>query len=117
MKTLMKSAALVSAIALTSTAAVANSFALQDNVMDDMTVTIDLVTSDTDGYVVIYDYTGGEFGDALGMHEVNAGANDDVIITLDNNIAQEFAAVLYNGEVTMPSKSAAWIELDIKEDS
>lgn len=117
MKTLIKSAALASSIALTTTAAMANSFALQDNVMDDMTVTIDLVTSNTDGYVVIYDYTGGTFGEALGMEEVNAGANDDVLITLDNNIAQEFAAVLYNGEVTMPADSAAWIELGINDES
>lgn len=116
MTNLIKAAAVTAALTLAGTAAMAeNSFGLQHGVDGDSAVTIDMVTSDTAGVVGIYDYTGGEFGALLGMAEVNAGANPDLNIVLDNNIASEMAAVLYNGELTEPANSAAWIELEVED--
>lgn len=115
MLNLMKTAAVASALTLAGTAAFANnSFGQQMDIMDNASsVAIELVNSNTDGFVVIYDYQGAEFGDVLGMIDVNAGANRDVIIPLDLPTDNDVAAVLYNGDVTTPAEAAAWIEIDV----
>ena len=116
MTNLFKTVALTSAIALSATSAFAvNEFALQDNVMEEGTITIDSVTADGAGTVVIYDYNAGEFGEMLGMVEVFEGANRDLQITLDQPPVNDVAAVLYVGEVTDPTQAAAWVELDVVE--
>jgi hypothetical protein len=116
MTNLMKTTAFAAAIALAGTAATAESYFGQQYAVDgDSAITLELVTAENAGMVAIYDYTGGEFGDLLGMVEVNAGANDEVVIPLDNNIAKELAAVLYAGEITTPGESAAWIELEVED--
>lgn len=116
MTNLFKTVALTSAIALSATSAFAvNEFALQDNVMEEGTITIENVTADGAGTVVIYDYNAGEFGAPLGMVEVAEGANRELQINLDQPPVNDVAAVLYIGEVTDPTQAAAWIELDVVE--
>ena len=116
MTNLMKTVALTSALALAGTSAYAvNEFALQDNVMEEGTITIENVTADGAGTVVIYDYNAGEFGEVLGMAEVAEGANRELQIILDQPPVNDVAAVLYVGEVTDPSQAAAWIELDVND--
>ncbi|SEW42561.1 hypothetical protein SAMN04488515_2977 [Cognatiyoonia koreensis] len=115
MTNLMKTAAFAAVLGMSATAATAAGFGFQTTVNDDSAITLDLVRADEAGVVVIYDYTGGEFGDVLGSADINAGANTDVIIPLDNNIAQELAAVIYAGPMSEPSMAANWIELDVTE--
>lgn len=115
MTNLMKTTAFAAILGVSATAASAAGFGFQTTVSDDSAITLDLVRADDAGVVVIYDYTGGEFGDVLGTADLNAGANDDVIIPLDNNIAQELAAVIYAGPMTEPSMAVNWIELDVSD--
>jgi len=112
---LIKTTAAAAALTIAGSAAFANnSFGQQMDLDETSTIGIELVNSETAGTVVIYDYQGGEFGEVLGMAEVNAGANNDVRVILDQPAMDDVAAVLYNGEVTTPADSAAWIEIDIE---
>lgn len=112
---LIKTTAVATALTLGGTAAFAdNAFGQQMDLMDGSSINIELVNSETDGMVVIYDYHGAEFGDVLGMIDVNAGANRNVIIPLDLPATSDVAAVLYNGEATNPSDAAAWIEVNVE---
>lgn len=117
MKNLMKTAALVAVLGASTTAATAAGFGYQTTVDDSGAITLNLVRADEAGVVVIYDYTGGEFGDVLGTADLNAGVNPDVVIPLDNNIAQDLAAVIYAGPMSEPSMAANWIELDVSDNS
>ena len=118
MNTMLKTAALTAALALGSSAAYANNFGFQTQVDDSNSITLDLVTADADGFVVIYDYDGGEFGDIVGQAPVQMGANADVIVPLDGDtMAADLAAVLYAGPITTPMEADAWIELDVENDS
>ena len=115
MNTLMKSTALAATIAMTATTAFANNaFGFQTKVDDSSNIELDLVTASADGFVVLYDYSGGEFGEVLGTAEVLAGANDDVIIpVLPTANTDQMAAVLYAGPITTPMESDAWINLEV----
>lgn len=121
MNTLMKVTATAAALAFGASAAYANSgFGVQEVIMDDNAVTIDLVVADTDGVVALFDYSGGELGEMIGMTTVNAGANDDVIINLDPAYplqAQErIAALLFEGEdMSDPLTATARINLDVAD--
>ena len=119
MNTLIKTTALTAALALGSTAALAtNSFGFQTSVDDSNSIELNLVNSAADGFVVIYDYDGGEFGEIVGQAEVTAGANADLLIPLDGTTqADDLAAVLYAGPITNPMEADAWIELDVEMDS
>ncbi|MEY1555839.1 hypothetical protein AB3Y40_09415 [Yoonia sp. R2331] len=118
MNTLMKTTALAATLALGTTAAYANNFGFQTLVEDNNTIELNLVTSDADGFVVIYDYAGGEFGEVLGTVEVSEGANDDLVVPLDPAAnTTDIAAVLYAGPITTPMEADAWITLDVSDDS
>ena len=118
MKNFMKSTALVASLALGATAAAANgTFGFQTTVEDDSSITIDLVRAPDAGVLAIYDYTGGEFGDLLGTADLEAGANDDVIVPLDVNQAQTLAAVIFAGDISSPDMAAGWVELEVSDDS
>ena len=112
-----KTTALVAALGMGSAAAADGWFGLQSTVDDNSSITLDLVRTDADGFVAIYDYSTGEFGEMLGMAEVNAGANADVNVPLDVNVAQTLAAVIFEGEIGDPAIATGFIELDVAEDS
>lgn len=117
MNNLIKAAAVTSALALAGTSAYANNaFSFQETVMDDSTITINNVTAEGPGIVVIYDYHTGEFGEVLGMTDVSKGANTDLRINLGTPPVNDIAAVLYVGDVSTPAYADAWIELDVSED-
>lgn len=117
MNNFMKSTAIVAALGMGTAAAAAGNFGFQTIVNDDSAITIDLVRTESAGILAIYDYSGGEFGDLLGTTELNAGANSDVNVTLDNNVAVELAAVIYEGELTTPTLASGWMELTVEEQS
>lgn len=117
MTNLMKSVAAAALIAASTTVATAAGFGIQTTVEDDSSITLDRVRADADGVVVIYDYSGGDFGAVLGSADLNSGANVDVRVQLDPNIAQTLAAVIYEGPMTEPSMAVDWIELDISDES
>ncbi|SFS21322.1 DUF7282 domain-containing protein [Yoonia litorea] len=113
----MKTTALVAALGTGTTAAADAWFGSQSQVQDDSSIVLDLIRTDEAGIVAVYDFTGGEFGEMLGMAELTAGANDDVIVPLELNNAQTVAAVIYKGDLTDPTMAANWIELDLSDDS
>ena len=112
-----KTTALVAALGMGTTAAADGWFGLQETVDDNSSITLDLVRTDAEGFVAIYDYTTGEFGEMLGMAPLNAGANADVNVPLDLNTAQTLAAVIFQGEIGDPAVATGFIELDVSEDS
>ncbi len=75
---------------------------LQQEMMTNDQVTISTVTADVDGYVAVYDYRLGEFGDLLGSAKINAGANSDVIVSFDTPVNGDVMAVIFAGDVTSP---------------
>lgn len=117
MTNFMKTTAFAAAMALTTTGAFAAGFGYQTLVDSNGSITLQLVRADEAGVVVIYDYTGGEFGDVLGSEEIAAGANVDLMVMLENNAAQDLAAVIYAGPMTEPSMAVNWIELDVRDDN
>lgn len=114
-KTLVSAAAI--ATLLGSAAAAESYFGYEGQQEQDTTIELGEVVSDGDGMVVIYDYTGGEFGDVLGEEPVNQGANADVRVQLGTEPSGDVAAVLYLGEMTTPDDAAAWIEIDVETDA
>ena len=117
MTNMIKTAALTAALALGATAATANNFGFQTTVDDNDAITLNMINADAAGFVVIYDYSGGEFGDIVGQAEVAMGANDDVVVPLQPTASEDLAAVLYAGPITNPMEADAWIELDVSDDS
>ncbi|SFS19644.1 DUF7282 domain-containing protein [Yoonia litorea] len=113
----MKTAAVVAALGTGTTAAADGWFGLQETVEDNGSITLDLIRTDAAGFVAIYDYSTGEFGEMLGMAELNAGANADVPVNLELNSAETLAAVIFEGEIGDPAIATNWIELDVSEDS
>ena len=112
-----KSTALVAALGTGTAAAADGWFGLQSTVEDNGVITLDLIRTDEAGVVAIYDYSTGEFGEFLGMAELNAGANDDVRVPLELNTANTLAAVIYQGEMTEPAMGVNFIELDVSDES
>jgi len=92
-------AALTTALLATSVSA-DSYFFNQMQIDDSSNFTIAGVTSDVDGQVVIFDYTGGEKGEILATAPVNQGANVDVVMTLSRVPSGDILAVLYEGEQT-----------------
>jgi len=117
MTNIIKTTALIAALSIGTTAVANGTFGFQTTVADDDSITIDLVRASDAGVLAIYDYSSGEFGDLLGMTELNAGVNDDVVVTLETNTADQLAAVIYAGDVTTPDMAAGWMELDVSDDS
>lgn len=118
MNTMMKTAALTAALTLGATAVAANNFGFQTTVDDSNSIELNLVNADADGFVVVYDYNGGTFGEIIGQAPVTAGANADLLIQLDGAAtAEDLAVVLYAGPITTPMEADAWIELDVSDDS
>ncbi len=113
----MKTTAFAAIMALMTTGASAAGFGYQTLVDSNGSITLQLVRADEAGVVVIYDYTGGEFGEILGSSEIAAGANVDLMVMLENNAATDLAAVIYAGPMTEPSMAVNWIELDVRNDS
>ncbi|WP_458789680.1 DUF7282 domain-containing protein [Yoonia sp. MH D7] len=116
MTNIMKTTAVAALLAFGATGVSAASFGYQTLVDESGSITLKLVRADEAGVVVIYDYTGGEFGEVLGTSELNEGANTDVIVALNNNTAVDMAAVIYSGPMTDPTMAAGWIELDVRMD-
>lgn len=115
MTNFMKSTALIALLGLgfgTATAA-QSTFGFQQNIEDDLSITIDLVRAETAGTLAVFDYSLGEFGDLLGTTPLNAGVNTDVMVMLDVNTAQTVAAVIYAGEELTPDMISGWVELDV----
>lgn len=88
--------------------------------MDANTITLDTVTADEAGYVVIYDYTGAEIGEAFGHADIQMGANADVIVGIDGLVVGNLIAVLYTGtydETMMPDPATAvtTLEIDVQD--
>ena len=113
----IKTTALVAAVGAGTTASADAWFGLQSQVESDSSIVLDLIRTDEAGMVAIYDFTGGEFGEVLGMADLNAGANADVIVPLEASNAQTVAAVIYQGEMTEPTMAANWMELEVSDDS
>ena len=118
MNTFVKATAIAATLALGATASVAApNFGFQTKVDDDNAINLNLINTDAEGFVVVYDYTGGEFGDVLGTTPLAAGSNPDVRVILDAaNTASLIAAVVYTGPITNPMEADAWIELEVDDD-
>lgn len=118
MNTFMKATAVAATLAIGATASfAAPNFGFQTRVSDDNSIDLRLINTDAEGFVVVYDYSGGEFGEVMGMQPLAAGANPDVTVTLDPAIQTALmAAVVYTGPVTNPMEADAWIELEVDED-
>lgn len=116
MKMFMKAAAITATLGLATAASAAGMFGYQTTVSDDNSITIDLVNAAADGELVVYDYTGGEFGDVLGTAPLTSGANTEIVVTLSNNIAQDLAAVIYEGAMTEPTQASDFIVLEVVND-
>lgn len=117
MTNILKTTALIAALSIGTTAVANGTFGFQTTVSDDDSITIDLVRASDAGVLAIYDYTNGEFGDLLGTTDLNAGVNDDVVVNLDTNVADQLAAVIYAGDVSTPDMASGWMELDVSDDS
>lgn len=115
MNTILKNAALAAALVLGATSVTADNFGFQTQVDDDGAIMINLIRATEPG-VVVYDFTGGEIGDQLGMADVNAGANADVRVNLDNSTAKQVVAIVYAGEATTPDMGVAMMEFDVEAD-
>ena len=104
------------AAALGTAAIAENAFLYQegDQMVSATEITINGVTAEADGTVVIYDYSTGEYGDMLGMTEVFAGANSDLIVPLQQPAVADVVAVLYAGEPTTPDMGVAMLEIDVE---
>ena len=99
------------------TAALAeNAFFYQEAPIDapSGTITINGVNADADGVVAIYEADGDMVGDLLGMTEIFAGANSDVIVDLERPAQLDLIAVLYAGEVSSPDMGVATLEIDLE---
>lgn len=97
--TKIAAAAIATTLAL-GTAASADSYFIPMMEVDDNTnFTLQGVTSDVDGQVVFFDYTGGERGDVLATIPVNTGANVDIPVTLDRVPSGDVLAVLFEGDM------------------
>jgi len=57
-------------------------------------INLDLVRADDGGTVSIYDFTDGTQGALLGSERVHAGANENVKVQLQPNVAQKALVVL-----------------------
>lgn len=115
MKNIMKTAAFAASVGMAATALTAETyFGLQNVVMDDNSITIDLIVAEMDGNVAIYDFSGGGIGELLGSSSINMGANDDVVVNLGENIeGPRVLAVVYEGDITTPDMGAATMTLDV----
>ena len=120
-RNILAAAAMGSAVAFGSMASAESTFGNQMVAdMDAKVVTLDVVTADADGYVVIYDYTGGEIGEAFGHAEILMGANSEVVVGIDGNVVGDLLAVLYEGayDETMmpdPATGTATLEIDVQD--
>ncbi len=87
------------AVAITASAASANTFGFQESVEDRNSIELNLVNTQSAGVVEIYNLKGGERGALLGATSVAAGANDDVRINIGNGYKTDVLAVLsINGQ-------------------
>ena len=80
------------------------------------TVEIDTINMDVPGYVVVYDYDTGEFGEILGQMELDAGAHADVVINVGAEPVNDVAVVIYEGAITTPDMAADWIEIELADE-
>jgi len=87
--------------------------------MNAKTINLNTVTAESDGFVVIYDFTGDEIGDALGQAPIQAGANANVLVSLDRDPVGNIMAVLFAGEMMDDmgmdiSGGVAMLEIDVQ---
>jgi len=113
----MKTTAIVAALGTGTAAAADGWFGYQTTVSEDSSITLDLVRTNADGFVAVYDFSTGDFGEMLGTAELTAGANDDVTVPLGENDAQTLAAVIFEGEMSDPAMATNYIELDVADES
>ncbi len=95
-------ASALAAVALTATAASANSYFDFTSERQDRGSVVELntVTADGNGVVEIYDFQGGEVGDLLGTKTVTAGANSNVRVNIGAPSQTDAIALLkIDGEV------------------
>ena len=105
----------IAATALAGAAVAESYIAEEEMIMETSVLTLPTVTSETGGFVAVYDYNTGEFGELLGSEAVNAGANDDVKVQLGLQPVNDIAVVLYDGEITSPDMAADWTEIDVED--
>jgi len=110
-------AAAVAALVATAGVATAQNYVGLTMAMDENTTTISLplVRADADGFVAIYEYNAGSFGELLGEEPINAGANTSVKINLGSSARTNVAAVIFAGPVTMPSEGVGFTEIEVQE--
>lgn len=92
--TIAKISVFAAALALAGGAASANSFGFQENVDDGAFIEVNRVVADSDGVLEIYNLQAGEQGVLLGSSDVNAGANEDLLINVGNGYKTDVLAVL-----------------------
>ena len=95
----LKPLAAAALVAVAGSAAVADSgYILQGEAQKLKTsVTLDLVNTDTDATVEVYDFHGGERGALLGTAPVKAGATTDVFVRFTRPASKSAVAVLNQG--------------------
>lgn len=103
------------AAALMTTAGVATAdsyFGVTGEMEEGTTLTIDNVTAESAGTLDVYDYHTGERGELLASVDLNAGANSDVRVDLDQEPRSDvMAVVMIDGEM------AAMTEIEIEDDA
>jgi hypothetical protein len=103
------------AAALMTTAGVVTAdsyFGVTGEMEEGTTLTIDNVTAESAGTLDVYDYHTGERGELLASVDLNAGANSDVRVDLDQEPRSDvMAVVMIDGEM------AAMTEIEIEDDA
>lgn len=86
--------ALVAVLGSAGLASAENSFSLPEVQSRTNEITLGAITTDGPGVVQIFEYNDGKMGPLLGSHDLLAGANENVKVSLDGNPLSEAIAVL-----------------------
>ncbi len=100
--------------AAASTAAAQDMFAsMESSSADATTIVIEPISVTADGFIVVYNYHGGQVGEILGMARVRAGANSETRVHLGHPVRQDALAVLFAGDdISDPSRGLDRIEIE-----
>lgn len=91
----IKSIAIATAVALSASAASADSFfSIGETLEDRAVVDLGVVRAEANGVVEVYDFAGGKLGDLLGTTNVNAGANQSVRVDIGSHYLNDVVALL-----------------------
>lgn len=98
--------------------AVTNAVSVSDQLLTENSITIDSVTADTDGWLVIHAQADGKPGPILGFAPVQAGENSSVVVEIDPaGLSQTLYAMLHvdagtPGEYEFPGEDAPATDAD-----